>query len=132
LVVPYEEKRRLFRRFCRRALSSDKLVIWVGSFRVGLGLAVGAAGLHFVPEQAKRIALTRAVNSQRTFLLELQIEPRASTNQIEEYWRLPSARRQFRPMLESLAERPTGSRIDVVHLMPPLVREYVYLYPVST
>ncbi len=27
---------------------------------------------------------------------------------------------------------PEGSRIDVVHLMPPFVREYVYSYPVST
>ncbi|MFH1499177.1 MAG: hypothetical protein ABII82_15285 [Verrucomicrobiota bacterium] len=92
---------------------------------------VGAV-LHFLPEETDRIALTRALNHQRTFLISLAISPDAPVGDIAAYWRLASTRRQIIPMLESLAALPGTSRIDALHLMPSFVREHAYTYPVST
>lgn len=88
--------------------------------------------LHFLPDESDRIALTRAVNSQRTFLLSLNVGPDSPVPQIAEYWRLSRTRRQIMPMLESLAAGPGTNHIDALHLMPPFVREHAYTYPVST
>lgn len=91
-----------------------------------------SAALHFIPDERDRIALVRALNRQRTFLLSLTLTPASNVPEIAEYWGLATNRRQFIPMLESLTELDRPAAIDALHLLPEFVRKHAYTYPGST
>jgi hypothetical protein len=89
------------------------------------------AAMHFLPAETDRLALVRAFHQQPTYLLNLVIDGRTPVQEMADYWRLPSTRRQIVPMLESLVSLATTSRIDALHLMSPVIRELAYTYPVA-
>ena len=91
-----------------------------------------AAALHFIPSEIDRIALLRSLNLQRTLLLNLNIDSHTNVTDLVEYWHLSTNRRQFIPMLESLAQLDGANSIDALYLLPAFVRDYAYTYPVST
>lgn len=89
------------------------------------------AAMHFLPSERDRLALTRIYHQQRTYLLTLIVDAATPVQEMTDYWRLPSTRRQILPMLESLTHLPAPSRIDALHVMTPFIRELSYTYPVT-
>ncbi len=88
---------------------------------------------HF-NSSSDRVAYIKTLARKSALLAELVI-PRASAAEIEpisRYWSHGRRTKDIGPILESLAQRPHGGTLDLVHLLPPFARNLLYTYPVST
>jgi hypothetical protein len=80
--------------------------------------------------QGDELALAlKVLSREATFLLKLHVNPELSTAGLAEYWGVGKRNKDIGPLLESLAHIPGGQIIDVVHLLPPFARRWLYTYP---
>ncbi len=88
---------------------------------------------HFV-SSAERVAYVKTLARKSALLAELVV-PHATAEQLEpvaRYWSQGRRSKDIGPILESLAQRPQGGALDLVHLLPPFARNLLYTYPVPT
>jgi hypothetical protein len=76
------------------------------------------------PDVRKR--LVKTLLRDRTALIKLRIPEGGDTDAIAEYWGRGGRRTDIRPLLDSM---PSGSTIDIVHLLPTFARLHLYRYP---
>lgn len=67
----------------------------------------------------------------KTNLLKLEIDGSSDIPALVDYWSGPFNLKDFQPLLESLKQANQTSRLDVIHLLPPVARQIVYTYPVE-
>lgn len=72
--------------------------------------------------------LLGALYSSDTLMLRLRIQPGDEIDTLVDYWSQGGRRPSVKPLLASLA-RQQGGEIDVVELLPPLPRTWLYTYP---
>lgn len=77
------------------------------------------------PEWLKLLTRTK------TILLKLEIEGASDIPALVNYWSGPFNLKDFQPLLESLKRENQTSRLDVIHLLPPVARQIVYTYPLA-
>jgi hypothetical protein len=77
------------------------------------------------PEWLKMLTRTK------TILLKLEIDGSSDIPALVEYWSGPFNLKDFQPLLESLKRENQISRLDVIHLLPPVARQIVYTYPLE-
>lgn len=88
---------------------------------------------HALPkltDDDERRRFIKMVSRKSTLLVHLQITPASDIERIIGYWGTGGRAKDLRALLESLAGIDGGSSIDIVHLMPPFVRQRLYTYPV--
>lgn len=88
---------------------------------------------HF-PSSAERVAYIKTLARKSALLAEL-IVPHSTAAQVEvlgRYWSHGRRSKDIGPILESLAQRPQGGTLDLVHLLPPFARNLLYTYPVPS
>ncbi len=88
---------------------------------------------HF-KSSSDRVAYVKTLARKSALLAELII-PHASAEELEpisRYWSHGRRSKDIGPILESLAQRPHGGTLDLVHLLPPFARNLLYTYPVPT
>ena len=67
----------------------------------------------------------------KTILLKLEIEESSDIDALVNYWSGPFNLKDFQPLLESLKVKNQTSRLDVIHLLPPVARQIIYTYPIE-
>lgn len=65
----------------------------------------------------------------RTLVARLKVNPETDFNALYEYWSDHRRARSIRPFLESVAENPAASSLDIIHLLPAFARRLLYTYP---
>lgn len=65
----------------------------------------------------------------RTLVARLKVTPDTDFNALYDYWSDQRRARSIRPFLESVAENPSASTLDIVHLLPAFARRLLYTYP---
>jgi hypothetical protein len=76
-------------------------------------------------------ALIRALYSSDTLLLRLRVEPGDPVDTIAGYWARGWQKISARALMKSLANAG-GGEIDVVDLLPPLPRTWLYTFPTAS
>lgn len=82
-----------------------------------------------LPEAALRLAYVKTLSRKSSLLAELLVPPRADVEALARYWGHGRRSKDLSSILDSLAQRPTGGSIDVIHLLPPFARSLLYTYP---
>lgn len=67
----------------------------------------------------------------KTILLKLEIDGSSDIPALVTYWSGPFNLEDFQPLLESLKRENQTSRLDVIHLLPPVARQIIYTYPLE-
>ena len=80
------------------------------------------------PDQRRR--LVKTLSRQSTLLVKLRVRPDSDVDALTAYWGGRRAK-DVRALLQSLTHVQGGYSIDVVHLLPRLVRQRLYTYPVQ-
>ncbi len=81
------------------------------------------------PQRAKYI---KALSRKSALVVMLHVHPRENVDPLVEYWARGGRSKDLKPLLQSLARRPNGGSIDIVHLLPRFVRTLVYTYPLPS
>lgn len=94
--------------------------------------------LHFADVELFRSQVTDALERQRaaktllresTMLVRLTVRDVSEVAALVEYWGRGGRRTDVRPILESIAGAGSDRSIDIVHLLPALMRNHLYRYP---
>jgi hypothetical protein len=80
----------------------------------------------------ERLKLIKNLSRRTALLVELRVEHGADTDALARYWGKGRRSQDIEPLLYSLAHRPQGGAIDLVHLLPPFARALLYTYPVPS
>ena len=78
-------------------------------------------------EELRRLGKT--LYRQPTVIARLSVNRPADVDELVEYWGRGGRRTEIRPLLESVAGGGADRFIDVIHLLPPFARKYLYRYP---
>ena len=81
---------------------------------------------------AARVGYIKTRSRKSALLVQLQLAHGTDPSPIARYWGQGRRSKDVGPLLESLAQRPQGGAIDIVHLLPPFARRLLYTYPVPS
>jgi hypothetical protein len=97
------------------------------------------AGIAFFSDQdlvlsrlhtpAERIRYLKALSRKPALLIQLNIEHGADAEALAHYWGRGRRAKDLEPLIASVARRPAGGSLDVVHLLPRFPRSMLYTYP---
>lgn len=73
----------------------------------------------------------KLLTRNKTLLLKLEIDGSSDIPALADYWSGPFNLKDFQPLLESLKRENRTSRLDVIHLLPPVARQIAYTYPLE-
>ena len=88
-----------------------------------------AVVLPMIPSNEERKRLVKTLSRQSAVLVKLVVKPDTDIDSMVRYWGREGRAKDIRPLLESLARRPDGATIDLVHLLPPFARLRAYTFP---
>ncbi len=71
----------------------------------------------------------QALTRTRSLILRLRVSPDMDLNAIRDYWTSGYERKDILPVLEATANAQDFEYIDVIHLLPPTPRKFLYTYP---
>lgn len=81
---------------------------------------------------ADRLGLMKLLTRARGTLATLRVRPGADVEALSRYWSRGAARdSELASLLESLAQKPVGGSVDIVHLLPAFPRTHVNTYAPS-
>lgn len=85
--------------------------------------------LSRLPSSAERIRYLKALSRKPALLLQLNVEHGANAEALAQYWGRGRRAKDLEPLIASVARRPAGGSLDVVHLLPRFPRSMLYTYP---
>jgi hypothetical protein len=85
--------------------------------------------LSYAESDAEVRRILRLSTRVRTFVARLKVTPETDFNALYDYWSDQRRARSIRPFLESVAEKPSETSLDIVHLLPAFARRLLYTYP---
>lgn len=77
----------------------------------------------------ERVRLIKTLARKSTVLVKLWIGPDTDIDALVDYWSRGSHSKDIKPLLESLQRKRTVMSLDLIHLLPPFVRQLLYTYP---
>ena len=81
---------------------------------------------------AERVTFLKTLARKSALIVQLQIHPNTDIESVSRYWARGRRSKDIKPLLQSLARRPNGGSIDIVHLLPPFARAMLYTYPLPS
>jgi hypothetical protein len=78
--------------------------------------------LSTLPTPAERSRYVKALSRKSSLIAQLIVAPGADITALDRYWGRGRRSKDITPLLESLARRPQGGAIDIIHLLPPFAR----------
>lgn len=84
--------------------------------------------LPLLPNRAERLKLVKTLARKSTLLVQLRVAPSSDIDALSRYWGHGPRRKDVHALLQSLARRPGGTLIDVVHLLPRFARSHLFTY----
>ncbi len=88
--------------------------------------------LAATPDPGTRVRLVKALARKSGLVATLRVTAEDDIEQLIEYWGRGGRSKDLRPLLHSLARRPGGGSIDIVHLIPRFARQLIYTYPLPS
>ena len=85
--------------------------------------------LAAIPDADQKKRLMKAMSWEDSFLLRLHINRKTNVDALENYWGRACWTMDIEAFLQSLAEVPDGTWLDVIELLPPLPAAQLYTYP---
>lgn len=85
--------------------------------------------LHTARSEADVQHIFKSATRIRTLVATLRIPADSDPRALADYWTGGRADSDILPLLSSVAERSTGTTLDITHLLPPLARRRLYTYP---
>jgi hypothetical protein len=77
-----------------------------------------------------KVRTIRALARTPALLARLRLDPDTNVERLVDYWGGANGRREHvRGLLESIKVPGDGVTVDLVHLLPPVVRQHLYTYP---
>ena len=83
-----------------------------------------------IPFHEEKVRLLKALSSHQTYLLRLHIHPESDIGALVHYWGRGWWTADVKVFLDSLADRPTGTWLDIIELLPPVPTALLYTFPV--
>lgn len=77
----------------------------------------------------ERLRYIKALSRKSALMVQLHLAHGDDVDAIARYWTRGRRSKDVHPLLESLAQRPDGGSVDIVHLLPPFPRLLLYTYP---
>lgn len=71
----------------------------------------------------------KAMTRTRTLMVRIRIDESSDLDQLKSYWSVGHKRKDILPFLEAAAQGAGLGSLDIVHLLPPTPRQYLYTYP---
>ena len=101
------------------------------SYRVGSALVFSDIPilLSRIKNDREERALLKALTRTRSIMVRLKVNPDSDFESLKDYWTVGNRNTDILPILESYANAPGLSRIDLAHLLPPTPRKYLYTFP---
>ncbi|MES2695327.1 MAG: hypothetical protein V4773_17760 [Verrucomicrobiota bacterium] len=88
--------------------------------------------LPLIPTTGERIDFLKTLSRKSAIFVQVHVAPNTDIDTMADYWGSGRRSKDLKPLLHSLAQRPQGGSIDIVHLLPPLPRQLLYTYPTPT
>lgn len=88
--------------------------------------------LPMLSASTERIKYIKTLSRKSALIVQLRVRPNTDIENIARYWGRGRRSKDLRPLLQSLARRPDGGMIDIVHLLPPFARSMLYTYPLPS
>lgn len=85
-----------------------------------------------IPTPSGRIRYIKVMSRKTALLGQLHIAPDSDVDSLVRYWGQGRRSKDLEPLLQSLARRPEGGSLDLVHLLPPFARRLLYTYPIPS
>lgn len=85
--------------------------------------------LSYAQSDAEVRRIMKLVTRVRTLVARVKVTPDTDFVALYEYWSDQRRSRSIRPFLDSIAENPGDTSLDVIHLLPALPRRLLYTYP---
>ncbi|MBI5768242.1 MAG: hypothetical protein HZA93_10635 [Verrucomicrobia bacterium] len=79
-----------------------------------------------------RVRFIKTLARKTALFVQLNVAHGADIEPIANYWGHSRRAKDLRPLLQSLARRPAGGKIDLVHLLPGFARSLVFTYPLPS
>lgn len=97
--------------------------------RGDLAFSDAAVACSRLGSDGEKARLVKALSRTRGVVASLQVPEGADVEALWGYWGRGPSHKDARPLLESLASRPGGGIVDVIHLLPAFVRARVNTFP---
>ncbi len=85
-----------------------------------------------IPTYEERARFLKALTRQQTMLVRLRVTPDSDIAALTNYWGKAVWTKDIRPLLESLANVPGGTRVGLVNLLPPGPTARLYSFPLPS
>lgn len=85
--------------------------------------------LRHTESPAERRRLLKTTSRQASLMPRLRVTPATDVGQLTQYWGRGGRLKDIRPLLQSLALVSDGVTMDIVHLLPRVIRSRIYTYP---
>lgn len=118
--------------FAQSGLSSETLALVKSLlYRRGTALCFSDVNeaLSQIPSPDEQRRLIKTLSRVSTLLVHLNIDPGTDVGGLVRYWGKGVHVKDLKPLLQSLANLPGGSALDIAHLLPPFARMRLYAYP---
>jgi hypothetical protein len=99
----------------------------------GMAMCLSDVGclLSYLKDPQQCPELLKLLTRTKTALLKLEIDGSSDIPALVNYWAGPFNLKDFLPLLESVKRENRTSRLDIIHLLPPVARQIVYTYPLE-
>jgi hypothetical protein len=88
--------------------------------------------LRGLASTAERIRFLKAVSRKPALLVQLRLKHGQETESLARYWGRGRRSKDIEPLLASLARRPDGGTLDLIHLLPRFARSLIYTFPLPS
>ncbi len=88
--------------------------------------------LSTLTSPAERSRYVKTLSRKSALVVQLVVRPGADIQSVDRYWSRGRRSKDITPLLQSLARRPNGGSIDIIHLLPPFARAHLYTYPLPS
>ena len=88
--------------------------------------------LPTIKDAADRARYIKALSRKSALVVQLKIRPGEDVEPLVSYWGQSGRSKDLKPLLQSLARRPNGGAIDILHLLPRFARLHAYTYPLPS
>jgi len=86
----------------------------------------------FLTDEGERIRLCKTLSRRSTLLLSLHVNRHSDITGLTQCWGRGGRAKDVGTLLSSVARRPDGGDIDIIHLLPRADRALLYTYPQPT
>jgi hypothetical protein len=88
--------------------------------------------LPLIEDRSDRVKYLKALSRKSALMVFLHVKPGQDVEALANYWGRGGRSKDLRPLLQSIARRPEGGMVDILHLVPRFARLLAYTYPLPS